>query len=421
MIRYCSPGRYYGTVPTTLPRLRMDLDFMPSPIEDRPGLLIRDSFHYSDTTLVIPTPIVPCLACFDGERTDLDLREFLVRQTGQLDIGQLQSHLIDSLRMAGFLEDETFDALRQAKHQKFADSPVRLPAHAGSAYPDEPGDLKSVMAQFLERNGAPPKPSDGLIAIAAPHASPEAAWESYRDAYHLLGPEHAERTFVILGTSHYGAADRFGMTKKPFLTPYGEAQTDRGLVEWLQERAPEAILMEDYVHAVEHSIEFQVVFLQALYGKNVRILPILCGPFARSIYEGGRPEANDEVRAFLDALGEMSAKEGDRLMWVLGVDMAHRGARYGDSFEALPMQGRMLETRDRDAQRIDRLAQGDSEGFWELVQEQQDDLKWCGSSPFYTFLKAVPGARGALERYEQWDIDDQSVVSFAAMGFHKAG
>ena len=33
-----------------------------------------------------------------------------------------------------------------------------------------------------------------------------------------------------------------------------------------------------------------------------------------------------------------------------------------------------------------------AEGFWDLVQENQDDLKWCGSAPVYTFLKAVPSA-----------------------------
>jgi hypothetical protein len=32
-------------------------------------------------------------------------------------------------------------------------------------------------------------------------------------------------------------------------------------------------------------------------------------------------------------------------------------------------------------------------------------------------MKCVPEARGALQRYEQWNIDDESVVSFAGMTF----
>jgi hypothetical protein len=63
------------------------------------------------------------------------------------------------------------------------------------------------------------------------------------------------------------------------------------------------------------------------------------------------------------------------------------------------------------------MTASDADGFWGLVQENKDDLKWCGSSPIYTFLKAVPQARGTLRRYQQWNIDEESVVSFAAMGF----
>jgi hypothetical protein len=77
----------------------------------------------------------------------------------------------------------------------------------------------------------------------------------------------------------------------------------------------------------------------------------------------------------------------------------------------------MEDVAQRDRARIDRTNEGDAQGFWELVRENQDDLKWCGSSPLYTFLKAVPGARGTLRGYEQWNIDERSVVSFAAISF----
>jgi predicted class III extradiol MEMO1 family dioxygenase len=104
---------------------------------------------------------------------------------------------------------------------------------------------------------------------------------------------------------------------------------------------------------------------------------------------------------------------------VLGVDMAHMGARYGDRFHAIANEGRMSEVTARDTGRIERIQESDADGFWELVRENRDDLKWCGSSPFYTFLKSVPKARGELLRYEQWNIDEKSVVSFAGMAFHK--
>jgi predicted class III extradiol MEMO1 family dioxygenase len=99
--------------------------------------------------------------------------------------------------------------------------------------------------------------------------------------------------------------------------------------------------------------------------------------------------------------------------------MAHMGARYGDRFQAEANTGEMSAVAARDEARIDRINASDAAGFWELVRENRDDLKWCGSSPFYTFLKAVPKLRGELLRYEQWNIDEQSVVSFAGMSFSK--
>jgi AmmeMemoRadiSam system protein B len=207
------------------------------------------------------------------------------------------------------------------------------------------------------------------------------------------------------------------MTRKNFVTPFGEAQSDRRLVDWLAARGGSAVAMEDYCHSFEHTVEFQVVFLQHALGPDVKILPVLCGSFAHSLYKGGDPEDTDGVKGFLDALRELNEREGDRLFWVLGVDMAHMGARYGDHFQAAANQGVMSEVGVRDEARIERINASDAAGFWNLVRENRDDLKWCGSAPFYTFLKAAPGARGKLLHYEQWNIDEQSVVSFAGMSF----
>ena len=396
-----------------LARLRLNLDFMPSPVPDRPGLLIRDSYQYSDVTLIIPPVLVECLECFDGSHTDLDLRAMLVRSTGELDVGDVARNLIDTLANSGFLENETFARLQAERHEAFGASPVREPAHAGSAYPEERNELRSTMTRYLTGDGA--AAGDGIIGIAAPHVSPEGGWQSYREAYRWMRPEYQDRTFVILGTSHYGEPERFGLTRKSFVTPFGETPVDRKLVDELA--GGPAANMEDYCHAIEHSIEFQVVFLQSIYGPDIRILPILCGSYARSIYQSGQPEDDDGVKSFLGKLGEIAAREGDKLFWILGIDMAHMGRRYGDQFVARAGEGRMAEVQSRDNNRIERIKAGDARGFWELVQENHDDLKWCGSSPLYTFLNAVPQARGSLHNYEQWNIDDQSVVSFGAMSF----
>src|SRR5438309_9900438 len=388
---------------------------MPSPVEDRPGLLIRDPYRFSDVTLIVPAPLVQCLELFDGEHTDLDLREALVRITGDLSVSDIEQHLIGALNSAGFLETEEYDHMREQRIEQFGALTVREPTHAGSAYPVEQSELRLTFDNYM--NGAARAQTDGLIGIAAPHVSPFGGWESYRAASSALAPSYRDRTFIILGTSHYGEPDRFGLTRKKFVTPYGEAVTDLAIVDELETKAPGAVRMEDYCHAVEHSIEFQVVFLQHLFGPDIRIVPILCGSYATSIYVKGQPEDQSEVAAFLDALGEIGARERNRILFVLGIDMAHIGRRYGDKLEAVADQAEMIDVAARDRARIDRIQAGDARGFWELVKQNRDDLKWCGSAPVYTFMKAVPNARGTLRGYQQWNIDEASVVSFGAMAF----
>src|SRR3982074_2283014 len=90
-------------------RLRANLDFMPSPDPDRPGLLIRDAYRYSDATLIIPTALVG----------------------------------------GGVLEDETYARRREERHRQFAGEPRREATHSGSAYPDEPAALRETLGGWV--------------------------------------------------------------------------------------------------------------------------------------------------------------------------------------------------------------------------------------------------------------------------------
>jgi AmmeMemoRadiSam system protein B len=403
-------------MPQQLPRLRVNLDFMRSPDPDRPGLVIRDALQFSDATIIIPPPLVDCLRFFDGEGTDLDLRQALVQITGELQVGELEEHLIGALSQAGFLDDEVYQELRDARLRAFTEAPARYPSHAGAAYPAEADELSALLAEYLDHD-APAASERNLIGIAAPHISLEGGRPCYRAAYGALRPQDQDRTFVILGTSHYGQPERFGLTRKPYVTPLGETVTDAALVDELVAKAGDAVILEDYCHAVEHSIEFQVLFLQHLFGANVRILPVLCGSFVQSLNGGGAPEDDPAVARFLGALREIAAREADRLFWVLGIDLAHIGPRYGDSFAAEAGQGMMTGIAKQDAERIERVLAGDAQGFWERVKQHNEDLRWCGASTLYTFLAAVPGVKGESLCYEQWNIDEQSAVSFAALAF----
>jgi AmmeMemoRadiSam system protein B len=410
-----------------LPRLRADLDIMPSPLPEQPGLIVRDPFRFSEATLLIPPLLARCLACFDGEQDEAELRATIARLSGQVAVGDVARRLVTSLHDAGFLDDDRFAELRGAREKEFAALAERASAHAGSGYPSESAALTDTLRKYFNgaakgkaKAKAKAKGGSGLLGIAAPHVSPEGGSASYAAAYRALPKPNGDddRIFVVLGTSHYGEPDRFGLTRKPFATPFGIAPTETALVDELCRAAGEGVTLEDYCHAVEHSIEFQVVFLQYLYGPRVRILPVLCGAFTAGADAGRLPEASDSVARFVGALGEIAARDSRHLCFVLGVDFAHVGRRYGDRRAARAYEGPLATVAERDDARVDQIVAGDARGFWNLVMERgDDDLKWCGSSPIYTFLRAVPQARGHRLGYEQWNIDDASVVSFGALAF----
>jgi AmmeMemoRadiSam system protein B len=404
-----------------LPRLRRELDIMPSPLPEQPGLLIRDPFHYTDAVIIVPPVLAQGLMFFDGQQTELDLQAHLTRLTGDLSAGEASREFVKALRVSGFLDCEEFHEMRGRKQREFAAAAERTPAHAGSAYPAKAQSLSEKLTSY----GSDPDPAatgDSLVALAAPHVSPEGGFASYAAAYRRLNPRYADHTFIVLGTSHYGEPEKFGLTRKSYVTPLGRLETDQNFVDTLAQKAPESVVMEDYCHRSEHSIEFQCIFLQHVLGRpNVRIVPILCGPLAQSLFTGQAPETDPNVERFFEALGEAAEIHRKRVIWILGIDLAHIGRRYGDPFTAAAGESHMQEVRERDEARLDRVCEGDAAGFFDLVHPNYDDLRWCGYSPVYTFLRSVRGARGKVLNYEQWNIDPQSVVSFTGMEFTERG
>ncbi len=382
---------------------------MPSPDPEQPGLLLRDTYGYSERVLVIPPQLVKGLQFFDGASTENDLREWLVRVTNSFDVGPQLQNLISALSESGFLEDEIYFGMRDAAHQAFADLPVRPAAFAGGAYPECPEDCRRFLDQFLEELPELPEPAGKMVGIAAPHVSYEGGWECYRDAFSALRQMGPDRTYIILATSHYGEPEKFGVTRKPYQTPLGETTPANELLDELKALAPDALIEEDYCQVMEHSAEFHVLWLQYLFGPNVKVLPILVGAcFADS------PEVSPHLKALYDGLAALAQKHGDELGWVLSIDMAHMGPRYGDEME---YQEGNAGIEELDQLRVSALAEGDIAKFWANVRTNDDPWKWCGSAPLYTFFRALPGVKAEMLRYGHWNIDEASVVSFAGMRF----
>jgi len=190
-------------VAKVLPQLRADIDVMPSPSPEQPGLLVRDPYRYTPALLIIPPALVPSLAFFDGEQSDLDLKADLYRRTGQLVGSEVIENFVHALQTNGFLETEEFHQIRESRQREFRDAPLRVPVHAGSGYPDEPEALRMQFAEYFNSSGEPLPDPPGMVGLAAPHVSPSGGWKGYGTAYRRIAPEWSDKTFVVLGTSHY--------------------------------------------------------------------------------------------------------------------------------------------------------------------------------------------------------------------------
>ena len=120
-------------------------------------------------------------------------------------------------------------AWRRERRREFAAAArARAGARGSAPIPAEPEELRQTMARVHGgRSRAKPQPP---MAICSPlrrrTSAPRADGNRTAPPTAMLRPEHRDRTFVILATSHYGEPEKFGLTRKKFRTPLGEARTD---------------------------------------------------------------------------------------------------------------------------------------------------------------------------------------------------
>jgi AmmeMemoRadiSam system protein B len=405
-----------------LPALRVDLDLQPSPVDEQPGLLIRDCYRYSDTTLIIPPFLLRFLQFFDGNHTRADLIREAEHCAGLENAIRLEEHLRGTLEAAGFLRGPSFQHLKEQALAAFRQSPVREASHAGAAYPNSEVALREYFDENLRNyRRVPDSPPQAPLGVAAPHISFEGGWQCYAAAVDAIASADPDSLFVVLGTSHYGEPDHIGLTAKPFSTPFGITRPDPELVETLARACPETAIIEDYSHAIDHSIEFHILLLQYALKPDVRVLPVLVGSFFDAMHGDRLPSESPQHQKVFTALRQLADEQGKKLVWLMSVDMAHMGRRYGDKFAARAYVDKMAEVEQYDRTRIEMLRNGDSQSFWRDVNRWDGELKWCGSSTLYTFTQVYPEARASLLTYQQWNIDAESVVSFGTLRFERDG
>jgi AmmeMemoRadiSam system protein B len=183
-------------------------------------------------------------------------------------------------------------------------STVRPAAVAGAFYPRERGALAAQLSSYLAaaRPAAGPPPK----AVIAPHAGYIYSGPVAGSVYARLAPLKGRiRRVVLVGPAHRvyvrGAAVP---SATAFASPLGEVALDAGALASL--RALAFVEESDRAHALEHSLEVHVPFLQAVLGE-FGLVPIVVGDASR-----------EEVAQLLETVWG-----GEETLVVVSSDLSH--------------------------------------------------------------------------------------------------
>ncbi|MBL8352088.1 MAG: AmmeMemoRadiSam system protein B [Burkholderiaceae bacterium] len=262
---------------------------------------------------------------------------------------------------------------------------VRPAAVAGSFYPDEPRALQAAVAMHLARADAGRgAPSRWPKLLVVPHAGYVYSGDVAASAYALLAPLRGRiRRVVLLGPTHRVALRGLAAPQADaFETPLGRLSIDRAALATIAD-LPQ-VLASDRAHAMEHSLEVQLPFLQTVLGEGFGLLPLAVGD--------ATPQQVDEV---LERLWG-----GDETLIVISSDLSHYLS--------------YAEARERDRGTVQRILafSGDLRG---------DEA--CGCRPLNGALRTarrhglVPRLLDLRNSADTAGGDRQRVVGYGAIAF----
>jgi hypothetical protein len=182
---------------------------------------------------------------------------------------------------------------------------VRPPAVAGTFYSAVGADLMGELNVLLDRPGVPTAATPPK-AIIVPHAGYIYSGLTAAAAYVRLAPlRYQIRRIVLMGPAHRVAVRGLALPEaEAFATPLGVVAIDKAAHNDIA--ALSQVVVSAPVHALEHSLEVQLPFLQRTL-ENFRLLPLVVG-------DAGA----EEVAEVLDRMWG-----GDETLIVVSSDLSH--------------------------------------------------------------------------------------------------
>jgi AmmeMemoRadiSam system protein B len=262
---------------------------------------------------------------------------------------------------------------------------IRRSVIAGSWYPGDPKQLRSMLDGFL--NQVPPQPLEGrLVGLISPHAGYIYSGQVAAYAYSQLRGQSFPKV-VVVSPVHRVYTGEFATTDKAYYeTPLGLVPVDTESVAAVESHVRLNHVSQD----MEHSLEIQLPFLQHVLG-NFALTPIMMG-----IQEW------DSAARLGHALARVFEEQPALL--VASTDLSHF-----HSYEVAVRLDQLV---------LDRITAYDPEGLSRTLETHRAEA--CGGGPVMAIMLAAKGLganRVVLLKYmNSGDVtgDHSGVVGYAA-------
>lgn len=403
------------------PRLRR-LMILPVRDGERELLLVQDPMGIMAGQPVLGMEALAILQLLDGTVSLTDISAAVMRESKDLRVGNMIRDFIAQLDELLMLESPRFEKALASAREEYHRLEIRPAALEGVSYPAEPAALHALLDEHFAAARAArtvegrPEATATPRAILAPHLDPRREGPLMAKAFLELPEKPATPLrVVILGTGHNLVGDYFALTRKHFQTPLGKALTDTAFVDRVAARLGDLAYRGELSHREEHSIEFQVLYLQKrLGGAPFTIVPILCGGFYSLLDEQKTPREEPEVETLVAALREAEQASGGTTVYVAGVDFSHVGPRFGDPKVVDEVKA---EVKKVDDAAIAAAQAGDADAWFSAIAAQDDATRICGYAPTYVMLRAAAPGPGRALGYSQSEEKDSTLVSVAALAW----
>lgn len=291
---------------------------------------------------------------------------------------------------------------------------------AGSSYPDEPAKALRYFQAALNRVPEPKKVSQNRPPLfIVPHIDFRVNLDIYGLVYKrllTLPKGKFPETFVILGVGHQCPCE-FSSCPLDYETVFGRVGTDHVLWSTLQNHCqlPLPNFPDSFDH--EHSIEFVVVWLQALCQlrgepADFKILPILMSGLHLNMAKGVPPADGDDFHTFSTAFQKtMSGLDPEKTCIIASIDGCHVGPRFDHPFAGDEMAQRNVQNWESELWSLCRSDRFND--FFQHIAAIRNAFYFDGVGVLSLLLQTY-SVRADVEASALWHEDaDQSFVTFS--------